>query len=319
MMISGKQPKGRQQKHYTSAAGPSVFLFFDFDDAVIHFRILSSVHVLPNERHALSHIKFILLEEGVRVFGWADGTAEVVVAYVMSEAVMDGFLEAEHDAAAFVLPAVIILIDGAVAGVGVVGHPILVQAGVHDLIIAEQRILTLPWPDTGCNLSHLVSRFRVDPVIDLTGDAVRHIMLDQRAESIHRRDAVSTGRLHIVVADYETLMSVLPKGRFRELCPLEGCMRIGIPDGDTPAAHSIDEAALDGHVLIAWDTGRFFICRTQRGRVDAPVVHVLVIDITLDIMDREMPQRDAMAYAFIPCDDGDAGPVHLIALGIALT
>ena len=60
-----------------------------------------------------------MLQMGIRVLGGADRAAEVVIADVVTESVVDGLLQTEHHAAALVHAAVVVLVHRAVAGVGI--------------------------------------------------------------------------------------------------------------------------------------------------------------------------------------------------------
>lgn len=62
------------------------------DDFIILLGVVASVHAGAHEGHTRTHIEGIMLQKGIRVFGGADRAAEVVIADVVAERVVDGLL-----------------------------------------------------------------------------------------------------------------------------------------------------------------------------------------------------------------------------------
>ena len=231
---------------------------------------------------------------------------------------MNSLLQAEHHTAALVHAAVIVLIHRAVAGVRIVGHAVLIEAGVNGFVIAEQRVLALPRPDGGRHLAQTVARLAVDAVVHLAGNGIRRVVLDQRAQRVHDGDAVTAGRLDIIVADDNVLMPVCCKGLFVQRRALKLCMRVGIAHGDAPAADMRDIAALDQNIPEARRAGGGLVLRAQGGHIDTAVVHVFIVHIAVYIMHLQVLQRDAAADALIPGNHSHAGALHLVGLRVTL-
>lgn len=87
------------------------------EDRIILLGVAASIHAGAHEGHAVTQIERVVLQQGVRVLGRADRAAEVVIADVAAEGVVDGLLQTEHHAAALVHAAVVVLVHRAVAGV----------------------------------------------------------------------------------------------------------------------------------------------------------------------------------------------------------
>ena len=60
------------------------------EERIILLGVAASIHAGAHEGHAVTHIKGIMLQKGVRVLGGADRAAEVVIADVVTERVVDG-------------------------------------------------------------------------------------------------------------------------------------------------------------------------------------------------------------------------------------
>ena len=257
-----------------------------------------------------------MLQKGVRVLGGADRAAEVVIADVVAERVVDGFFQAEHHAAAFIHAAVVVLIHRTVARVGIVSHAVLIKPCVNGFVIAEQRILALPRPDGSSYLAHAVARLPINTVVHLAGDRVRRVVLDQRAQSIHNRKTIAACRSHVVITENDILVTVLQKGFFCQFSTLELRMGVSITHRDSPAADAGYIAARDQHVGKACHAGSRLICGLQRGHVNAAVVHVFVVNVAVYIVDQQVLQCDAAARALVFCHHSHAGALQLIRLGI---
>ena len=210
------------------------------------------------------------------------------------------------------------LIHRAVAGVGIVGHAVLIEPRVNGFVVAQQRILALPRPDGGGHLAHAIARLPINTVVHLAGNGIRRVVLDQRAQRVHDGDAVTAGRLDIVVADDNVLMAVCRKGLFVQRRTLKLCMRVGIAHGDAPAADMRNIAALDQNIPKARRAGGGLVLRAQGGHIDTAVVHVLIIHIAVYIMHQQVLQRDAAADALILGNHSHAGALHLVGLRVTL-
>ena len=144
--------------------------------------VIAAAHLWADEGHAVSHIEHIVGNQRVRVLRGADGAAQIVKTDVVAEGVVDGFLQAEHHAATLVLAAEVVLVHCAVAGVGIISHAVLVQAGVGGFVAAEQCILAFPGPDARRHFAGAVAGVGIHAVIDLTGYGISGVMLHQRAQ-----------------------------------------------------------------------------------------------------------------------------------------
>ena len=210
------------------------------------------------------------------------------------------------------------LVHRAVAGVGIVGHAVLIEPRVNGFVAAQQRILALPRPDGGGHLAHAIARLPINTVVHLAGDGVCRVVLDQRAQGVHDRQAVAARRFHVVITENDILVTVLQKGLFCQLGTPELRMGVGIPHCNSPAADAGHIAALDQHIGKACRAGSGLICGLQGGHVNAAVVHVLVVHVAVYIMDQQVLQCDAAARAPVLRNHSHAGALQLIRLGILL-
>ena len=231
---------------------------------------------------------------------------------------MNCFLQTEHHTSAFVLSAVIILINCSVTGICIICHTVLIQSCVSAFIISEQRILTLPRPDSCCHLSQSICRFAIDPIIDLTGDGICHIVLYKWTKCIHRCNAVTTCCLYIIIADQHIFVTIFQEDFLIKLCSLKLVMCISITDSNSPTAHLIHKASLNCDIFITCYSGQFFVLRTKCCHIDTTVIHMLIIYITIHIMDQQITQCDTVSYTFVFCYNSNTCAVHLVSKGIVL-
>ena len=231
---------------------------------------------------------------------------------------MDGFLQAEHHAATLVLAAEVVLVHRAVAGVGIISHAVLVQAGVGGFVAAEQCILAFPGPDARRHFAGAVAGVGIYAVVDLTGYGISDVMLHQRAQGVHHGDAIAAGQLYVIVADGHILVAVLEERGFFQRRPLKVSVGVGVAHRQAPAADAVEVTALYQHIGKAGRAGGGFVGREQGSHVDATVVHVLVVDVAVHIVDGEIAQRNAAACAFVLGHHSHAGALHLVGLGVTL-
>ena len=142
-------------------------------------------------------------------------------------------------------------------------------------------------------------------------------MLDQRAQGIHHGNAIAAGSLDIVVAYNNVLVTVSAEAILLQLGALELCVGVGIAHGNAPAADVGKVTALDQNVRKACRTGGGFVLGLQSGHINAAVVHMLVVNVAVYIVDAQVFQRDAAAHALVLGDNCHAGALHFVRLGVA--
>ena len=71
---------------------------------------------------------------------------------------------------------------------------------------------------------------------------------------------------------------------------------------------------MDVDTVVAGDPGLFFVVRAGDGHVDAAVIQMFVVDISLYTMDVQVIEFDLMQGSVILCDHGYTGAVHAICL-----
>ena len=236
------------------------------------------------------------------------------MADVVAEGVVDALALAEHHTATAIVAAVVVLVNGSVAGVSVPCLSVLVVDGVVGFVVLEQGGFAFPWPDGSRGHAATFSLFVVQIRVDVYGDIFGYIVLDQRFKTVHRCDAVSADIFDKVVFDHEIGGAV---GFHYFIGQFQGCefvMLISVACGDSPSAAVFDFAVMDVDTVITGDSGLFFVVRAGDGHVDAAVIQMFVVDISLYIMDVQVIELDLMQGSVILRDDGYAGAVHTVCL-----
>ena len=183
----------------------------------------------------------------------------VVLRDIVSERGVNRVPVADHQRGEAVAVRVVVLVQRAVAVVGVprlaVAVAVLgVEVVVH-LVVLEHWILATPRPDAGRHASAVGAGLRVVLRVDVLRDAVAHIVFDDRAVAVHQGDGVAAGALDVVVLDAHVGGTVL-----RDEGVVDGAVAVvrvdvvevgGVADGDAPTIHVLDGAVSDGDVVEA--------------------------------------------------------------------
>ncbi len=273
-------------------------------------------------------------QEGVVVHLAIDGGSEIQRANVVARAAHLAVLIADvvaehrivrvpvtvHHAAAGVAGAVVVLVDGAVAVVGVPGLGVVVAvAAVHHvvaLVVLEQGGLALPGPDAGRHIAFVVvgrGAIHVKRGLDLPGAPESHIVFNERLVVVHGGDGVAAHLFQVVVADVNLgravgLARLIRNRHGIHLVPI-GCIR----RRNAPAADPAEIAALNAQVVKPGNAGAALICRQGNGEVDAAVVHVLDVDVAVNFFDVQVLEIDMVDGARVLGHAGHAGAAHLAA------
>ena len=96
-------------------------------------------------------------------------------------------------------------------------------------------------------------------------------------------------------------------------------MSIGIARCNSPAADPVHEASFNNDIPIPCHTRQLLTFRTERCHIDPTVVHVLIVDIPMDIMDPQIPKCDAVPHPFVLSHHSHTGTVHFLTQAIALS
>ena len=144
-------------------------------------------------------------------------------------------------------------------------------------------------------------------------------MLHQRTQRIHRCDPIPTGLFYIIIPYLHIFMPIVQKNRFRKLCSPELIMSIGIACCNSPAADPVHEASFYDDIPIPCHTCPLLTFRAKRCHIDSTIVHVLIVDIPMDIMDPQIPKRDAAPHPFVLSHHCHTGTVHFLIQAITLS
>ena len=214
--------------------------------------------------------------------------------------------------------AVIVLVDGAVAGIRVPGLAVLVEAGVVGFVELKHRVLALPGPHGRGGLPQPGAFLGVDPVVDLRGDVFGHVPLDQGLVAIHGSNTVAADVPEEAVLNENAGVAVGLYGFIRQVQSGKMLMGVAVARGNAPAAAALYPAMGDVQVFI---TGDFpvFLLRLLADAVDAAVSQVLVIDVALHIVDVESRQGNAVKGAPVLGHHRHAGAVHFVPLVVPLS
>ena len=216
---------------------------------------------MTDEVYAFFYIEDVAVDFRVHVSYRGQDAGSVVLADVVAEGVVDALALAEHHTATAIVAAVVVLVNGSVAGVSVPCLSVLVVDGVVGFVVLEQGGFAFPWPDGGCGHAATVSLFVVQIRVDVYGDIFGYIILDQRFKAVHRCDAVSADIFDKVVFDHDIGGAVGFHHFIRQFQGLEFIMLVGVSRGDSPSAAVLDFAVMDVDTVIAGDSGLFFVVR----------------------------------------------------------
>jgi len=96
-------------------------------------------------------------------------------------------------------------------------------------------------------------------------------------------------------------------------------MGIGIACCNSPATDPVYEASFNNDIPIPRHTRPLLTFRAERCHIDPTVVHVLIVDIPMDIMDPQIPKCDAFPHSFVLSHHSHTGTVHFLTQAIALS
>ena len=264
--------------------------------------------------------------------------AAVVLRDVVAERRVDGVLVADHQRGERVAVRVVVLVQRAVAVIGVPRLAVAVavfgvEVVVH-LVVLEDRVLAAPGPDARRDPAAVPAAvrgiMRVVDVVHVLRDAVAHVVLDDRTVAVHEGDGVAARTLDVVVLDGHVGLAVL--GDQVVVDAAVAPRRVdevevrGVAHGDAPAVHVLDDVVLDGDVIEARDVvlqprvvrGALVLAGVVRHEVDAAVGHVLVVDVAVHVVDVQTLKRDMAHRGAVLRDAGHAGAVHAVGRAVEL-
>ena len=297
------------------------------DDVVCHFQPAVCAAVGGDEGHPLFHVEGVVVDLGQGAGGGHQSGPAVILADVVAEHRVHCLLQADHEGAAAIVVAVIVLVQGAVGRIGVKGLSVgvlpIVVVGVEHLVVLEHGIFALPGPHAGRHLAE--GGGGVICVVDLLARSVGHVVLHNGAVTVHGGDGIPAGVLHIVVGDAHIGVSILGNVLIGDLsCILEGVIVCGIGRGNPPAADVFDIAAVNEHIVVAGNPSFLLVFRQEGREVNAAVIHVLVVHIAIHILNVQIFQVNVVKGTLVLSHHSYAGTIHGVfgvvhGIGIHLT
>ena len=132
-------------------------------------------------------------------------------------------------------------------------------------------------------------------------------------------DGITPALFYIIIPYLHIFMPIVQKNGFLKLCSPELIMGIGVACCNSPAADPVYEASFNNDIPIPRHTRPLLTFRTERCHIDPTVVHVLIVDIPMDIMDPQIPKCDAVPHPFVLSHHSHTGTVHFLTQAIALS
>ena len=143
-------------------------------------------------------------------------------------------------------------------------------------------------------------------------------MLNNRLKRIHRSNCVAACKFNIVISKFNIFVAVFLKGLLAEFLSRKIIMAVRITDGNAPSAYIFNETTVYRNAVIPCNACLFLICRSKAGHIYSAVIHMLVVNISVYIMDIEIIQSNRMNGASVLSDCGNARSVRFIGSGISL-
>ena len=307
------------------------------EDVVLELRL--AVGSVGQHRAVLTDVDGVVVDVVARtVARQVEHAAAVVLRDVVAERRVDGVLVADHQRGERVAVRVVVLVQRAVAVIGVPRLAVAVavfgvEVVVH-LVVLEDRVLAAPGPDArrdpAAVPAAVLAVMRVVDVVHVLRDAVAHVVLDDRTVAVHEGDGVAARTLDVVVLDGHVGLAVL--GDQVVVNAAVAPRRVdevevrGVAHGDAPAVHVLDDVVLDGDVIEARDVvlqprvvrGALVLACVVRHEVDAAVGHVLVVDVAVHVVDVQTLKRDMAHRGAVLRDAGHAGAVHAVGRAVEL-
>ncbi len=219
----------------------------------------------------------------IGISGRVNNAAKVVLTDIIAKRIVHCVNTAEHHRAAAVVVGIVILVQRAIAPVGIPRLPVLILASIERFIVLEQGIFTFPRPNTGCYPSEI--GFGIVCRVNLTCHAVRNIVLNHRTVTIHRGNGIAARVFYIVIFNYNIGCTVSSNRFIADFRRIKPIMIGGIAHRNAPAVYIVQLAVFNQNIVIACDTGFRLVFRLKYREINAAVVHVLIIHIALDIAD----------------------------------
>ena len=303
------------------------------EDVVLELRL--AVGSVGQHRAVLTDVDGVVVDVVARtVARQVEHAAAVVLRDVVAERRVDGILVADHQRGERVAVRVVVLVQRAVAVIGVPRLAVAVavfgvEVVVH-LVVLEDRVLAAPGPDARRDPAAVPAALRVVDVVHVLRDAVAHVVLDDRTVAVHEGDGVAARTLDVVVLDGHVGLAVLSDQVVVDaaVAPrrVDEVEVRGVAHGDAPAVHVLDDVVLDGDVVEARDVvlqprvvrGALVLAGVVRHEVDAAVGHVLVVDVAVHVVDVQTLKRDMAHRGAVLRDAGHAGAVHAVGRAVEL-
>ena len=117
------------------------------DNIIFHYH-RTSAHVRTDKINSFFYIECIVVHMCIWLSRWIDHTAQIILADVITEDIVDCLYTTEHYTSAAIVMAIIILIQSSVTVVCIPCLSILILACIKGFIILENSVFTFPWPDS---------------------------------------------------------------------------------------------------------------------------------------------------------------------------
>ena len=169
---------------------------------------MPSGHIISDEGNSGSHDKHIAINMGIRIVRRIDHTPLIQHTDVITKCIMYAFRLAEHNAAASVIVAVVVLINSSVARIRIPGLTVLIFKGMVCFIILKQSALALPGPYGGSCLSLTFSGQLIYRIVHFHCHILRHIILYQGTQAVHGRNSITAYAFHIVMLQNNIRMAI---------------------------------------------------------------------------------------------------------------
>lgn len=236
-----------------------------------------------DEGYAFLDIEGVVVHLCHRTTGRQQDGPAIILADIVTENGVHRLLTADHQAAALIVVAVVVLVDCAVTPVGVKSLAVLVFAivvtGVEHFIELEQCILAFPRPDGGCHPTEVA--FGVVLFVDLAASSIGNVVLDERAVAVHGGDGIAAGIFDKVAADDYAAGTVPRNYIVGDLFGKKMAAICGVGHRDAPPIHVFQIATLNAHVVKPGNSGFRLVCWHEGSEVDATVAHMLVVHIAV--------------------------------------
>ncbi len=209
--------------------------------------------------------------------------------------------------------AVIVLVNRSVRGIYIPWHSILVVYRVKSFIVLKQPFFTFPRPDSCADISIIIGISAIF-CIHICATPICHIVLHQWPIRIHCYNSIISYVLDIVIFHNKIRMSICLCRFFRNCGSAKTITLICIADTNSGSGHVSYITVRNFDVMISGNSGFFFIIRLRHIHLDSSIIHMLIPNIAIYIVNVQIIEINMFHRSPVFCNSCHSGTIHTLIL-----